>query len=179
MKRAATDDDTDAAVNILSKLPYEVVLYMIETTQMAIADIFLFCQTDIWTFSFCNDSAVWKRIYIKRFSDAELRRRVEGLFPAASRELTYTDNARNVVVTLLFTPYDVNIGALTGFGNIIDTINSKYAVIGIINQICGPPDSVYSVRWTRDFGILKDIFYRMITYKMVSAGFEPLIWAEE
>ena len=164
-------DEPSVAVNILALLPRDVVIHMLKTTHMSIADVFIFCQTNVWSFNLCNDKNVWETIYNVRFSNIDLRRRVDAILAANPEGIVFRAEEYGFAVSLLFGP-PLRIGAMFGAPNLEEFVELKNEMTDIINQICGPPDDIEdSIKWSRDLGVLRPIFQKMIIYNLFEYGF--------
>ncbi len=171
MKRQMNnDDESDAsAINILANLPRDVVVHLLKTTHMSIADVFIFCRTNVWTYQLCDDRKVWKEIYTARFGNIALRRRAEALLAANPIGMVFRFEDAGFAASLLF-GHPLRIAEAVA-NDMEDLVECKDEMISTINQICGPPDELDNQNWSRPLGVLQNVFQRMIVYKLLEHGF--------
>jgi len=179
MEKRSQVDKALAIENILAALPKDVVIHLLKTTNLAIADVFIFCRTNRWSYNLCTDNNVWKTIYSVRFPDIALRRRVDAIYAATPEGFIFRYEPYGVSGTIRFDP-PLRISSLIGTpgSDPEDLSEVLREIINTINQICGPPDEIDDAyQWSRPLGVLKTLFEKMIIYKLLSRGFttnEPL-----
>ncbi len=179
MKRHLDDSDVPAAVNILASLPLELIVQLLKTTHLSIADVFIFCNSGRWSYNLCQNLEVWDEIYTVRFSNIDRRHRVDAIIANNPIGLIFRLDEFKFAASLLFGPplgignmiisddYDTSAHQLEDLG----MINRE--MVNVINNICGPPDDTPDQlpTWSRDLGVLGTIMHKMIVYGLLEHGF--------
>ena len=175
MKRPLTKKEKSTAFDIISHLPLELVVQLLETTHLSIADVFIYCRTNRWSYQLCTDLDIWHRIYNVRFGNIDVRRQADAICQNDPDGVVFRLDEFGFAASIMFKP-KLAIGNMIMPPEYMEDFEMLHnEVIDVINQICGPPDDDLpggNIVWSRDLGVLRQLFQRMIVYTLIRRGYQ-------
>jgi hypothetical protein len=173
-RRQLNPEEKEAAFNILALLPRDVVVHLLKTTNLSIADVLHFCELNVWSFNLCSDKKIWKQIYEQRFKDRELRTLAE---KSLHRVVWLDDPETQLTIQLEFTPISIQlVNIINNTFNIVNFyVRAQHAhdrAVAVISNIYGPVTPPLNSNDTRTMWVqrfqdtltLASIFRKMVLY---------------
>ncbi len=178
-RRKLNDEEQAAAFNILKKLPKDVIIYLLKTTDVSIADIIHFCELDVWTFKLCLDKGIWDEIYERRFNNRPLRATVKGIL---RQQVHLKDPETKLIIHLRFSPVFVQLVNIVNHNRHVLINGATYRkaqdrAVSVISNIYGPMDPQITDRaiWLQRFKdtlVTASLFRKMVLYTFLEMGYK-------